>query len=100
MPPMLFSAMLLLILLLELPTLPMSESAPTTLEHQSHVVARSVKLKLRLRPMLKLLSFMEDMDTHMVLDTTLDMPVLDIPVLVIPVLDMLVLDMLVLDMLV
>merc|ERR1719147_17405 len=54
-------------------------SALTILEPLFHVVARSVRLRLRLRPMLmlRLLSFMEDMDTHMVLDTTvLDMPVL------------------------
>merc|ERR1719341_2847912 len=47
-------------------------------------------------PMLKPLSFMEDMDTHMELD--LDMLVLDMLVLVMPVLAMLDLDMPDLDM--
>merc|ERR1712106_529633 len=65
-------------------------SALTILELPSHVAARSVKLRLRLMPMLKLLSFMEDMDTHMLLD----MEDMDILVLVMPDLDMLDLDML------
>merc|ERR1712128_302918 len=53
-------------------------------ELPSHVAARSVKLRLRLMPMLKLLSFMGDMDTHMLLDME----------------DMVDMDILVLDMLV
>merc|ERR1712173_406787 len=58
-------------------TLPTLASALTILEPLFHVVARSVRLRLRPMLMLRLLSFMEDMDTHMVLDTTaLDMPVL------------------------
>merc|ERR1711892_252795 len=58
-----------------------------------HVDARSVKLRLSPRLMLRLLSFMEVMDTHMVLVPVLDMPVLDMLVL-----DMLVSAMLDLDM--
>merc|ERR1712173_261199 len=50
-------------------TLPMLVSALTILEPLFHVVARSVRLRLRPMLMLRLLSFMEDMDTHMVLDT-------------------------------
>merc|ERR1712106_791417 len=68
-------------------------SALTILELPSHVAARSVKLRLRLMPMLKLLSFMEDMDTHMLLDME-DMEDMDILVLVMLDLDMLDLDML------
>merc|ERR1719251_467374 len=64
------------------PTLPTLASALTILEPLFHVVARSVRLRLRPMLMLRLLSFMEDMDTHMVLDTTvLDMPVLAMLVL-------------------
>merc|ERR1712128_5971 len=78
------------------PTLPTLVSALTILELPSHVAARSVKL--RLMPMLKLLSFMEDMDTHMLLDMVdmedMDILVLDMLVLVMPDLDMLDLDML------
>merc|ERR1712106_441010 len=62
-------------------------SALTILELPSHVAARSVKLRLRLMPMLKLLSFMEDMDTHMLLDME------DMVDMVMPDLDMLDLDM-------
>merc|ERR1712128_404509 len=73
------------------PTLPTLVSALTILELPSHVAARSVKL--RLMPMLKLLSFMEDMDTHMLLDMVdmedMDILVLDMLVLVMPDLDML-----------
>merc|ERR1712086_525861 len=70
------------------PTLPTLVSALTISELPSHVAARSVKLRLRLMPMLKPLSFMEDMDTHMllVMEDMEDMDILD--------LDMLDLDML------
>merc|ERR1712183_550408 len=50
---------------------------PTTLELPFHVDARSVKLRLSPRLMLRLLSFMEVMDTRMVLVPDLDMPDLD-----------------------
>merc|ERR1712173_364604 len=73
------------------PTLPMLVSALTILEPLFHVVARSVRLRLMPRP----LSFMEDMDTHMVLDTmVLDMPVLDMPVLAMLDLAMLMVELL------
>merc|ERR1712128_67664 len=68
------------------------ESAPTTLELPFHVDARSARL------MLRLLSFMEVMDTHMVLAPVLVMPVLDMLVLDMPVSAMLDLDMPDLDM--
>merc|ERR1712128_391282 len=79
-------------------TLPTLVSALTISELPSHVAARSVKLRLRLMPMLKPLSFMEDMDTHMLLDME-DMEDMDILVLDMLVLVMLDLDMLDLDML-
>merc|ERR1712128_30016 len=76
-------------------TLPTLVSALTILELPSHVAARSVKLRLRLMPMLKPLSFMEDMDTHMLVDMEdMDILVLDMLVLVMLDLDMLDLDML------
>merc|ERR1712086_1069608 len=65
------------------PTLPTLVSALTISELPSHVAARSVKLRLRLMPMLKPLSFMEDMDTHMllVMEDMEDMDMLDLDML-------------------
>merc|ERR1711915_1157327 len=79
---MLVLVMLLLLLLLDLPTPPMLVSAQTTLEPLSHVDVRSVRQKLKLMLMLRLLFFMEGMGILMVLAMVWDMLVLDMLVLV------------------